>query len=113
MTTKRSAGGPPSVEQLETRCLMSADVVDGIWKVQGGGQAPISDNLVIDRDPANPQMLRAFRNGTLEGIVAESQIHGIRVEGGAGADRIRIDEQHGVILLPATAETGVRQARPG
>src|SRR5262245_31336959 len=87
------------VERLEERWLLDAGLTNGIWKIQG---TPAADTLVIDRDPAQANTLRAFVNGVLVDTQRESRVEGIRLEGAAGNDTLRIDESHGTIALSTT-----------
>src|SRR5262245_1808364 len=94
--------GPLNVEQLETRYLLHAGHVSGIWDIHASGNVAFADDIVIDRDPTHPEILRGFHNGVLEQTRAEPEIQGIRIDGGAGDDHIRIDEHNGAIKLSVT-----------
>lgn len=89
----------PTLEQLETRCLLDANPASGIWSIAGSGNVAFNDDIVIDRDPTNPALLRAFHNGRLQETRLASTVQQIRIDGGAGDDRIRIDERNGAIAI--------------
>ena len=88
-----------SVETLEQRCLLDVGLADGIWTIHG---SPLADTIVVDRDPAHAGLLRVTINGQVADTEADSSVQGIRIEGGAGNDTLRIDESNGVIAIPTT-----------
>ena len=55
-----------ALEQLEDRCLLSARPALTTWTITGDHdpQNP-DDQIVIDRDPAHPSVIRAIVNGTV------------------------------------------------
>ena len=94
----------PSVEQLEARCLLAAALVDGIWSI-GPSDPSSDDNILIDRHPAHPKWLQAFVNGELVDTRRESSLEGIKIQSGAGNDRVLIATASD-IDLPTTIIAG-------
>jgi hypothetical protein len=62
--------------------------------------------IIIDRNPAIPQDLRVFRNGTLLGQKPDSQVKAIHVDTGAGNDVVRVDQSVATIAVSLTVKTG-------
>jgi hypothetical protein len=92
------------LEQLESRCLLSAS---RIWTIVGD-QNPNdpTDQIVIDRDPAQPASLRAIINGQVIGTRPDRRISGIRIHAGDGLDTVTVNETLGAILVPMTVYGG-------
>jgi uncharacterized secreted protein with C-terminal beta-propeller domain len=101
---RRFAG---SLERLEARELMAASLNHGLWVVPGDlDRAAVDDNIVIDRDPAAPTMLRAVVNGVVIDSQVDAAVRKIRVVAGRGNDTVRIDEQLGAITQPTMIVAG-------
>src|SRR4051794_8046212 len=91
----------PTLERLDDRCLLDAGLGRGVWMIAGtAGRAPVSDTIVVDRDPSDQATLRATVNGTVIATKPAAQVRSIRVDGRSGDDDIRIDESSGAITVP-------------
>lgn len=88
-----------TLEQLEDRAVPATAIgssiapfpgdgtyVNPFWGVQG---TPGNDQIVIDQDPTNAGLLRAWRNGQLVDSRAAAGLTYIEVHGGAGNDAIQ------------------------
>src|SRR3982750_2985659 len=87
----------PMCESLEGRRLLSADgtavLKNGALRVRG---TDANDAIVVALDAADTTKLDVSLNGSQNGQVdAASVRRGIRIDGGAGNDTIRIDETNG------------------
>ncbi|MBI3467480.1 MAG: beta-propeller domain-containing protein [Planctomycetes bacterium] len=95
------------VEQLETRCLLNARFARGIWSIHGDvHRSDTADVIVIDRDPAQPTVLRASVDGVMVGRRADYRVRGIQISAGRGDDVVRVDESLGAIRVPVTLSGG-------
>lgn len=94
-----------ALEQLEGRCLLSRG--PRLWTITGDHnlQDP-SDQIVIDRDPANTTTLRATVNGTVVSTRPDRRVSGIRIIAGNGSDSVTIDESAGAIAIPVSVYGG-------
>jgi uncharacterized secreted protein with C-terminal beta-propeller domain len=105
-----------AIERLEQRCFMDVGFADGLWSISGDtNPAQRADEIVIDRDPTDPSVLRAIVNGTIVDGRREVDVRAISISAGAGADIVRIDESLGDILISASISggTGADQLRGG
>ena len=89
------------LELLEDRRLLSAlasgqTQAAAVWKVRGTGS---NDVIVIDRNPAMPQDIRVFKNGTLLGEKPAAQVKAFHVSTGAGNDVVRVDQSVAAIAV--------------
>lgn len=104
---KRFKQQPLRLEALEDRCVPTAALLLGsVWAVQGTEAA---DRIVIDRDPDNSALLRAFVNdqpASPVARVAQSAVYGIRIEGSAGNDVIRILDVGTPLATPVSVQGG-------
>src|SRR5262245_36198193 len=94
---------PGMIEELETRALRDATLVNGIITVTGTSG---NDIVVVRVDPANPtQILVAFND---QGAAAFkiSDAAGISIDTGDGDDRIGFDQSNGAITLATTILAG-------
>ncbi len=83
---------PPGLETLEQRLLLSADWWRTGWTIKGDAYPRQPDDIiVIDRDPRDAGTLRAIVNGQVVDTRDASDTSVIRVFGGLGDDRIKID----------------------
>src|SRR5262249_7268440 len=74
-----------------------------VWNVHGTRS---NDVVIIDRNPAVPQDLRVFRDGTLLGQRSASRVKAIHVSTGAGNDVVRVDESVGAIAVRLVVDAG-------
>ncbi len=96
-----------TLEQLEGRCLLNARMESGVWVISGDDRPDDpADVIIVDRDPARPANLRATVNGTVIDTRPERRMRGIRINAGAGADTVIIDESAGRISKPVTVNGG-------
>ena len=94
-----------ALEQLEGRCLLSRGAK--LWSISGDiNPQDSSDQIVIDRDPANTTTLRAFVNDTLVSTRFDRRVSGIRIIAGNGSDSVTIDESAGAIAIPVHVYAG-------
>jgi len=94
-----SAGSPARFEFLEDRRLLSASVSAGGTLSVGGGRR--HDDIVITKNPSNPNQLRVTVNGEVEDF--GGRIKRIAVIAGAGDDFVAI---HRRVYTPTTIEGG-------
>jgi uncharacterized secreted protein with C-terminal beta-propeller domain len=84
-TTPACAAG---CEPLEARHMLTAGYVSSTWSLVG---TDADDSIVVDRDPAQPGVLRAMINGVIVGTRTESQIRWLKIHGLTGDDTITVN----------------------
>src|SRR5687768_6967254 len=88
-----------AMQNLESRRLLSAAVVDGVLTVEGTDAA---DQIVVSLNTVDPLVTKL--DVTLNGVVSSfdlSAVTGISVSGGDGDDVITISEAGGAVNLAA------------
>lgn len=102
------------MERLDDRLLMDAGFAGGSWTIRGAlgpDSATIDEIIVIDRDPADRDLLRATVNGNVVGTRPAADVRLIRIDAGGGNDEIRIDETSGKIRVPTILNGGAGDDR--
>lgn len=74
-------------ERLETRSLFSATLTAGEWQITGQDG---DDVVVVEAVPGNASLLQAVVNGQVEGTVTAAGVTTLRVDAGAGNDRVTL-----------------------
>lgn len=88
----------PIVETLESRQLLAA-----VWSVNGTYG---DDTIRVTRNSADTSSLVAEVNGRVVATRRAVDVSQIQVSGGAGRDRIEIDESNGAITIPTLLRGG-------
>lgn len=93
--SKSRTGRCLRLERLEARVLFNATLRGGVWRISGGRDA---DDIVIEPDAADPTLLCAVVNGETVDTRPWRDITKIRINGGPGDDKVRIELPSGSVI---------------
>jgi Ca2+-binding RTX toxin-like protein len=92
------------IEQLETRRLLDATLVDGVITVTTN--PGVADIVIVSIDKTNAANVVVTVNDTTPQSFVIADATGISIDTGDGDDRIGFDQTLGTIALPATIHGG-------
>ena len=91
------------MERLEPRSMMSAVLgPDHVLTLTGTRRADVMMVSLMPGDPTHMQ----FNMGAEHDVFLVSDVMGIHMSGGAGADKMVMDESNGAMMMPVTMSGG-------